>query len=186
MGSASINQASRLEFKQKYLSKLEKEAKNNSMVIDKMPDNFRDISLICAAFPEAKIVHTRRHPAATIWSNYKHYFTTNGLGHCYDLSDLITYYELYIDLMAFWQLTYNDLIYNLNYDKLIQEFDFEIRSLIGYLGLDWENACLSPHENKRSVRTASQQQVRTKFYQGSSNAWRKYEQYLGGIFDKLL
>ena len=88
--------------------------------------------------------------------------------------------------MAFWQLTYNDLIYNLNYDKLIQEFDFEIRSLIGYLGLDWENACLSPHENKRSVRTASQQQVRTKFYQGSSNAWRKYEQYLGGIFDKLL
>ena len=60
---------------------------------------FRFISLICAALPEAKIIHVQRDPRATCWSNFKHYFAVKGLGYCYNLEDLVTYYELYIDLM---------------------------------------------------------------------------------------
>jgi hypothetical protein len=74
----------------------------------------------------------------------------------------------------------------LDYEKLTVDQENETRKLIKYLGLKWEMACLSPHKNKRSVRTASQQQVRQKIYKGSSQAWRKYEPYLNGAFDKLL
>ena len=87
--------------------------------------------------------------------------------------------------MNFWDQLYDDRIYHLNYDSLTVEQEPETRKLIEYLDLGWEDACLSPQENKRSVRTASQQQVREKIYTGSSQAWRKFEPYLNGQFDEL-
>ena len=75
--------------------------------------------------------------------------------------------------------------YNLNYESLTTDQENQTRKLIEHLELNWEEACLSPQKNKRSVRTASQQQVRQKVYQGSSEAWRKYEPYLNGAFDSL-
>ena len=135
--------------------------------------------------PEAKVIHVKRDPAATCWSNFKHYFAANGLGYSYDLSDTVSYFKLYQDLMAFWDQLYGNRIYHLDYDKLTVDQELETRKLIEHLGLSWEEACLSPQKNKRSVRTASQQQVRQKVYKGSSEAWRKYEIYLDGAFDSL-
>ena len=150
-----------------------------------MPQNFRFIPLICAALPEAKIIHVERNAAATCWSNYKQYFATQELGYSYNLEDLTTYYKLYTDLMKLWQSQYGDQIYNINYEKLTTDQENETRKLIEHLELKWEEACLSPDKNKRSVRTASQQQVRQKVYKGSSEAWRKYEPFLKGAFDNL-
>jgi hypothetical protein len=152
---------------------------------DKMPQNFRFIPLICASLPEAKIIHVQRDAAATCWSNYKHYFTLNSLGYSYNLKNVVEYYNLYKDLMKFWQSVYSNRIYNLNYESLTTDQENETRKLVTHLNLPWENACLSPHRNKRSVRTASQQQVRERIYKGSSQAWRKYEPYLNGAFDSL-
>ena len=180
-----INAAAVSEFRQKYLSELSELSNGESIVTDKMPQNFRFIPLICAAFPEAKIIHVQRNAAATCWSNYKQYFAKDGLGYCYDLKDVVSYYELYNDLMKLWQKYYSDRIYNLNYEKLTTDQESQTRKLIEHLELSWEEACLSPHKNKRSVRTASQQQVRQKVYKGSSEAWRKYEPYLNGAFDSL-
>ena len=181
----SVNPASISEFREKYLSKLTKLSSGKQFVTDKMPQNFSFIPLICAAFPEAKIIHVERSAAATCWSNYKQYFRAKGLGYCYDLKDVVDYYRLYIDLMEFWQSQYNNRIYNLNYEELTTNQENETKNLIKHLDLNWEEACLSPHLNKRSVRTASQQQVRQKVYKGSSEAWRKYEPYLNGAFDNL-
>ena len=181
----SISIAAISEFRQKYLSEVSKLSNGKNFVTDKMPQNFLFIPLICAAFPEAQIVHVKRSAAATCWSNYKQYFPVEGLGYCYDLKDVVSYYALYSDLMELWQSEYSDRIYNLNYEKLTTNQESETRKLIDHLGLDWEVACLSPHKNKRIVRTASQQQVRQKVYQGSSEAWRKYEPYLDGAFNSL-
>jgi hypothetical protein len=87
--------------------------------------------------------------------------------------------------MQRWQSDYSDRIYNLKYEKLTTDQDDETRKLVKYLDLEWEGACLLPQKNKRSVNTASQQQVRQKIYQGSSEAWRKYELFLEGKFDNL-
>ena len=98
-----------------------------------MPQNFSFISLICAAFPEAKIIHVERSAAATCWSNYKQYFRAKGLGYCYDLKDVVDYYRLYIDLMEFWQSQYNNRIYNLNYEELTTNQENETKNLIKHL-----------------------------------------------------
>ena len=87
--------------------------------------------------------------------------------------------------MNLWNSEYGNRIYNLEYEKLTVNQEEETKKLIKYLELSWEKSCLSPHKNKRSVRTASQQQVRQKVYTGSSEAWRKYEPYLNGAFDNL-
>ena len=169
-----------------YLEELEKISNNNHFVIDKMPHNFLHIGLIIKTLPEAKVIHVKRDPAATCWSNFKHYFSHKGLGYSYDLDDTVSYYKLYQDLMAFWDQHYGRHIYQLDYDKLTIEQELETRKLIKHLELGWEDACLSPQDNKRSVSTASQQQVREKVYKGSSQAWRKFEPYLNGAFDELL
>ena len=184
-GAIKPNTKMILEFRQRYIEALKKRSDGRSIVTDKMPQNFLYVGLIFAAFPDAKVIHVNRDPAATCWSNYKHYFIDKELGYCYDLDDTVTYFGLYTDLMQFWLGHYGDRIYNLNYDNLTINQDDETRKLIEYLELEWENDCLSPQHNKRSVRTVSQQQVRQKVYQGSSQQWRKFEPYLNGAFDQL-
>ena len=174
-----------LVFRERYLTGLAKRANGQAFVTVKMPQNFQYIALICTAFPEAKIIHVQRDAKAICWSNFKHYFVANGLGYSYSLADTVEYYGLYKDLMHFWSQSYSDSIYHLDYDKLTENQEPETRRLIEYLELNWQDACLAPQKNKRSVKTASQHQVRQKVYQGSSQAWRKYEPFLNGVFDGL-
>jgi tetratricopeptide (TPR) repeat protein len=173
-------------FRQSYIEALKKRSDGRSIVTDKMPQNFRYIGLIFSAFPNAKVIHVNRDPAATCWSNYKHYFVTQGLGYGYNLDDMVAYFGLYEDLMQFWQERYRDRIYNLNYENLTINQEDETRKLIDYLGLEWESNCLFPQSNERTVHTASNQQVRQKVYQGSSQEWRKFEPFIGGAFDSLM
>ena len=180
-----IEEVSVFEFRERYLSDLSELSNGKQFITDKMPQNFRFIPLICAAFPEAKIIHVQRNAAATCWSNFKQYFSSTGLEYSYDLEDIVSYFGLYTDLMDFWQSIYRDRIYNLDYEKLTIDQKKETRKLIKHLELDWQEACLSPHKNNRNVRTASQQQVRQKVYTGSSENWRKYEPFLNGAFDDL-
>ncbi|MDB2529826.1 tetratricopeptide repeat protein [Paracoccaceae bacterium] len=172
-------------FRERYLAELPKRAEEQAFITDKMPQNFRFIALICAAFPEAKIIHVQRNAEATCWSNFKHYFSSKGLGYSYNLTDTVKYYGLYKNLMHFWFQSYSTRIYNLDYEKLTKYQETETRRLIKYLELNWQDACLDPQKNKRAVMTASQQQVRQKVYKGSSQAWRKYEPFLNDLFDTL-
>jgi hypothetical protein len=150
-----------------------------------MPLNFMYIGLICSTFPEAKIVHVKRNSAATCWGNYKQKFSSKYFSYCYDLNDLVIYYGLYRDLMQFWEEHYGDRIYNLNYETLTINQEDETRKLIQYLGIEWQEACLAPQDNIRSVETASNVQVRQKVYQGSSQEWKKFEPFLNGAFNDL-
>ena len=185
IGQKPVNAETVQSFRERYLAELAKRADGQAFVTDKMPQNFRYIALICAAFPEAKIVHVQRSAEATCWSNFKHYFASKEPWLFLQPFRYSQYYGLYKDLMHFWSQSYSDRIYNLDYDKLTEDQEPETRRLIEYLGLNWEDACLAPQNNKRSVRTASQQQVRQKVYKGSSQAWRKYEPFLDGVFNEL-
>ena len=184
-GEQKIDEINLLSLRKQYLSKIVKLANGKKFVTDKMPHNFHYINLICRAFPEAKIIHVKRNSAAICWSNYKKYFATNGLGYSYNLSDLVKYYHMYADLMQFWNKRYSDRIYHLDYDKLTLQQEYETKRLITQLELDWQEACLSPQKNKRSVKTASNQQIRQKVYKTSSQQWRKFETFLDGEFDNL-
>ena len=185
-GSSKINKDSLLKFRDDYLKKLQSISKGNSIVTDKMPQNFRYIGLIAAAFPEAKIVHVKRNPAAVCWANYKQYFVSKNIGYCYAIDDVLNYHKLYENMMQFWCNSLSKRIYNLDYELLTINQESETRKLIEYLRLDWDEKCLSPQDNTRSVTTASNLQVRKKVYRGSSEQWKKYEPFLDGAFDGFL
>ena len=185
-GLSTISSASLIEFRENYLKEIQMISRDNSIVTDKNPLNFHLLGLIATAFPEAKIIHTKRNPAAVCWSNYKQYFSSKSLGYPYSLDDIVSYYKLYENLMEFWMNFLSDRIYNLDYELLVDNQESETRQLINYLDIDWDLKCLSPQDNSRIVETASNIQVRKQVYQDSSQQWKKYEPFLNGVFDELL
>ena len=185
-GKVEVSEDELKTLRNQYLNELKELSVGQPFVTDKMPINFFYIGLICSALPQAKIIHVKRNPAATCWSNYKQYFAVKGLGYSYDLLDVVHYYQMYEELMLFWDEHHPGRIYNLDYEQLTAEQESETKKLIHYLGIDWEDACLSPEENKRYVKTASSLQVREKVYKGSSGQWKKFEKYLDGAFDDLI
>ncbi|MEE2773952.1 MAG: sulfotransferase [Pseudomonadota bacterium] len=184
-GSSKPSPKTLTDFREKYLSALGKFSNEKRFVTDKMPHNFLFLGLICAALPEAKIVHVTREPRATCWSNFKHYFPSTNLGYCYDLNDLVKYYEMYRNLMGFWQEKYASRIHHVNYDVLTNNQNLETKKLIKYLEIGWERDCLYPQKNQRFVRSASSQQVREKIYKNSSKKWLDFEVFLNGAFEGL-
>ena len=184
--SSEVTETTLLNFRTEYLTKLQNLAQDNLIVTDKMPQNFLCLGLIAATLPEAKIVHVKRNPAAVCWANYKQYFESKSVGYCYALDDILTYHKLYENLMELWAKSIGKRIYNLDYELLTINQESETRHLIDYLGVEWDESCLSPQNNTRSVATASNLQVRKKVYQGSSEQWKKYEPFLNGALDGLL
>ncbi len=184
-GTVDVNYDNLLDFKNKYVKKL-KDIDKKNMVTDKMPLNFKYIGLIFTVFPNAKIIHSIRKPEATCWGNFRQNFTNKKLiSYCYDLNDIVAYYNLYKDLTNFWIKEFGDKIYNLDYEKLILNQEKETKKLINYLEIKWEDVCLKPENNKRSVKTASSKQIRQKVYKGSSDKWKNFESFLNGKFKSL-
>ncbi len=184
-GQRQIDKKSILEFRERYLEKLEAVSEGKFFVTDKMPLNFLLIGLLAAALPEAKILHVKRNNAAVCWGNFKQYFGSKFLGFCYSIDDLVAYHGMYRDLMGFWQKSMTRKILTVDYEFLTVNQETAIKDLINQLELDWEENCLSPETNKRGISTASSLQVRKRIYKGSSQTWKNYKPFLAGKLDKL-
>ena len=182
-GLLEFNSETVLKFRNNYLEKIKNFTENSLIFTDKMPQNFLYIGLIMATFPEAKILHIKRNTAAVCWANYKQWFKSKDLSYSYSINDTIKYYNLYEDLMNFWKKSFDNKIYEVDYESLTVNHEDEIKKLIKYLDLNWEEGCLSPEKNKRAVTTASNKQIRNKIFKGSSQKWKNYKPFLNGAFD---
>jgi tetratricopeptide (TPR) repeat protein len=147
---------------------------------DKMPDNFAHVGFIHFALPNAKIVDARRHPLACCMSAFKHYFPL-GKDFSYSLSDLGRYYSDYVSLMAHFDEVLPGKVHRVFYERMIETPEAEIRRLLDYLELPFEEACLRFHETERPVRTASAEQVRRPISQDARENWRPFEPWLGPL-----
>jgi len=170
---------------EKYLSSLAHFVTPSKIITDKTPANFQYIGLIFSIFPDAKIIHLKRDPRAICWSIYKSRWAGNGYGFSYDMEDLVEYYGLYSSLMDFWHKNFPGKIYDICYEELTNNQEEETKKLLKYCELDWDENCLNFHKNERAVKTASSLQVREKMYQGSSEAWKKYERHIQPLIDGL-
>jgi len=182
---ASLPEAAFLSLRKQYLDALSNLNVSKNIITDKSLLNFRFIGFILTSFPEAKIIHMKRDARAVCWSIYKSNFRSKGNGYSYNFDDLAGFYGLYTDLMDFWHQLFPDRIYDMCYEDLTTNQEEETRKLLQYCELDWDKNCLSFHKNKRAVKTASAVQVREKMYQGSSEAWKKYETYLKPLINDL-
>lgn len=153
-------------------------------VTDKMPGNFLHLGLIASCFPEAHIIHCRRHPLDTCLSCFIQDFSDH---HAYrhKLDQLGHYYRQYERLMAHWQDVVPNPIMDVSYEQLIGDLETASRHLLDFLGLEWDDACLQFHRHERKVRTASMWQVRQPAYSSSMGRWRPYEEQLAPLIEAL-
>ena len=153
-------------------------------ITDKAPLNFRWIGFIKILFPNAKIIHCKRDAKNNCLSMYKNLFE-GGLNFTYDQEDLVKYYNSYCDLINFWKQQYSDSIFDISYEKLISNKEEEIKKLIKFCDLNWEENCLSFHKNKTPIKTMSTAQARNPIYKTSMNSFDKYKDYLTILEEKL-
>jgi tetratricopeptide (TPR) repeat protein len=150
--------------------------KGGAWFIDKLPANFLYVGHIVRALPNARIVCLRRNPMDTIWSNYKNLFASQSAyyAYSYDLMDTARYYARFDRLMALWERLYPGRVLQLSYEALVAHQEGETRRLLAHCGLDWDEACLSFHENKAAVATPSAAQVRRPINADAVGRWRAY------------
>jgi hypothetical protein len=166
------------------VKEINEDSKTAIKITDKMPGNFIRIGQIVNALPNAKIIHCRRNPIDTCLSCYKQLF---GRGHywSYNLEEMAQHYEEYDDLMAHWRNVLPKKFLEINYEDTVNDFENQARKLIDFVGMEWNDACLKPHKQKRSVLTASKGQVIKPIYKTSVHAWKRYEEQLQPLIKRL-
>ena len=168
-----------------YAARLRQVAPEAARITDKMPTNFLYAGLIHLALPNARIIHTRRDAVDTCLSCFFTLFS-EGQAHTYDLGELGRYYAAYDRLMRHWRAVLpGSVMVEVDYEALVADLEGEARRIIGHCGLDWDDACLSFHETRRVIRTASAAQVRQPVYTRSIGRARAYIDFLEPLLQHL-
>lgn len=162
-----------------YLDRINEIDSDAIRITDKLPGNFGLLPYIRLIFPRARIIHVHRDPLATIASCIRTSFSDPSLA--FTVQDWARYYGIYQALMDHWLPMLGDQVLSFNYEELVNDLPAQARRLVGFLGLEWDDACLHPEQNKRAVRTASAEQVRRVVHTESIDAWRRYEKQLEAL-----
>jgi Flp pilus assembly protein TadD len=152
--------------------------------IDKMPNNFGHVGLIHLILPNARIVDARRHPLGCCLSGFKQHFA-RGQHFTYGLDDIGRYYRDYVELMAHFDAVLPGRVHRVIYESLVADTEREVRNLLDYCGLPFDERCLRFYENERAVRTPSSEQVRQPIFRDGVDHWRHYEPWLGQLKEAL-
>ena len=152
--------------------------------IDKMPNNFIHIGLIHMILPNAKIIDTRRNPMDCCFSCYKQLFGS-GQGFTYSQNRIANYYIDYLRIMKHWNKVLPGKVHRVVYENMVSDTESEIRALINFCNLEFEDACLNFHSNKRTVRTPSSEQVRQPIYKKAIGPWKNFEEWLKPMQETL-
>ena len=168
-----------------YLSKLQNYSTEALKVTDKLLTNYYFVGMLHIAFPNAKFIHSKRNPVDTCLSAFTKLFKDD-MPHSYDFGELGRYYKKYEELMAHWeQMLPPGVIKTVVYENVVDDLEASARELVEFVGLPWDPACLSFHESRRPVKTASVVQVRQPVYRSSVEKWRSYGSRLQPLVDAL-
>lgn len=167
-----------------YLTTTQKYRTNKLFFIDKNPNNFTFIGAINLAIPNAKIINARRHPLDSCYGSFKQLFAS-GQPFSYDLVELGEYYLEYDRVMSHWHTVCPGFILDVNYEEVVSDLDTQVKRILEFCELPFEEGCLRFHETDRAVKTASSEQVRKPIYSSSVNLWRNYEHKLKDLIETL-
>jgi tetratricopeptide (TPR) repeat protein len=152
--------------------------------IDKMPNNFRHIGLIHLILPNAKIIDARRNAMACCFSNFKQLFAA-GQEFTYGLEDIGRYYRTYVELMAHWDAVLPGKVLRVEHEDVVDDLEANVRRILEYCGLEFEQQCVEFYKTERSIRTASSEQVRQPIFKEGIDQWRNFEPWLGPLKEVL-
>lgn len=161
------------------------ELHDRDRITEKTPAHHRMLGLFALLFPKATFIHCRRDPVDTCLSCYFQNFAHGNVTFSFDLETLAREYRLYSAYMAHWREVLPVTMLELDYENMIADPEYWSRALVDHAGLEWDDACLSFYDTKRSVKTASLWQVRQPIYKTSVAKWKRYEAHLGPLIDGL-
>ena len=180
----SLTLEEREAFGQKFIDDTKMHRKEAPFFTDKMPNNFRHIGLIHLIMPNAKIIDARRYPLDCCFSMFKQLFA-QGQEFSYGLAEAGSYYRSYVKLMDHWEQVLPDKILRVNNEDVINDLEGQVIRILNYLELPFEKSCISFHETKRSVRTASSEQVRKPVNKEGMERWKPYSKNLKPLVESL-
>ena len=171
-------------FAKRYLKETETFRTGKPYFIDKMPNNFPHIGFIAHVMPNAVFIDARRNAMDCCFSAFKQNFA-RGQSFSYGLEVVGDYYQEYRAMMKHWHSVMPGRVKEVNYENIVNNLEYEVKVLLDHCGLAFEKACVDFHKTKRSVRTASAQQVRQPIYKSGVEHWRNYETWLGPLKEAL-
>ncbi len=174
----------RADFLKRFSGRRDSKRDRSLVVTDKTPFNFLYMGLIALALPDAVILHCRRSAMDTCLSVYFTDFAKNQ-PFSTDLKTIGKYFNCYKGLMAHWQEISALPVLDVDYEALVNHQERESRKIVEFCGLEWDERCLSFHENRRLVSTPSDWQVRQPIYDASIGRWQNYEEYLEPLRKQL-
>jgi len=157
---------------------------NRPLFTDKNPANWRYTGLIHCILPNAKIIDVRRNPMDCCFANYRQHFHA-GLDFSYDQGELGRHYRDYVGIMRHFDDVLPGRVYRLIHDDLVDDFEGQVRRLLQYVGVEFEESCLRFFETKRAIFTPSAEQVRQPINRSGFGIWRNYEPWLGELKSSL-
>lgn len=160
-----------------YLERTARYRRSAPYFVDKNPNNFIFAGVVKLAMPNAKIINARRHPLDSCLGAFKQLFAS-GQPFTYEMTELGEYYLQYQRLMDHWHEVMPGFVLDVQYEEVVTDLQGQVRRLLEFCGLPFEEACLNFHETRRAVKTASSEQVRQPIYSSSVNLWRNYEAHL--------
>ena len=182
MKSLSLDQ--RESFGKSFIEDTRMHREDAPMFTDKMPNNFRHIGLIHLIMPNAKIIDARRYPLDCCFSMFKQLFA-QGQEFSYGLAEAGSYYRSYVKLMDHWDKVLPNKILRVNNEDVIEDLEGEVRRMLNFLELPFEEECISFHETDRSVRTASSEQVRQPINKKGMGRWKPYAKNLKPLLESI-
>jgi tetratricopeptide (TPR) repeat protein len=179
-----LSQKELAQFGEEFIEDTRSHRQGAPLFIDKMPNNFRHIGLIKLILPNAKIIDARRNPLDCCFSGFKQLFA-EGQEFSYSLADIGQYYRDYVMLMDHWDKVLPGFVLRVNNEDVIADLEREVRRLLEFCVLPFEQACLDFHKTQRNVRTPSSEQVRRPVNRSGVGQWRKYSSYLEPLKQSL-
>lgn len=157
---------------------------HDALGTDKQPENFYHLPLIARMFPGSKIIHCTRDPMDCCVSNFVQSFAA-GFAHTHDLGWLGRYHRDYQRVMDAWRSLPEIGMLELAYEDLVADPEPQTRRLTEYLGLVWTDRVLKFHESKRSLKTASREQVRSAINTRSVARHERFADHLTPLRETL-
>ena len=180
----SLTLEQREDLGRRYIEDTRMHRKDAPMFTDKMPNNFRHIGLIHLIMPNAKIIDARRYSLDCCFSMFKQLFA-QGQEFSYGLAEAGSYYKSYVKLMDHWNRVLPNKILRVNNEDIIEDLEEQVRRMLEFLELPFEEECISFYETDRSVRTASSEQVRRPINKEGMERWKPYSRNLKPLLNHL-
>lgn len=159
-------------------------AKGRPCFTEKLPSNFLNLGFILRSMPDACVLHMRRDPMDTCFSNLRTFFS-RAAPYSYDQNELADYFGMYQNLMHHWDRHFPGRILDIDYQTLVEEPESQTARVMSFCGLRFRPEALDVSRNSGYSATASIGSVRKGILKDRGGAWKPYRAYLAPLLRTL-